>query len=92
MTRIQLDKLNKRLYKVLNLYSSKTEMLNEMHHIGVSRHECMIVEMLLLGRDYDATKRVLLFTDASFSTLIDSLYETLKSYKKKKKLYDKIKG
>ena len=92
MTKIPLEKISKKLFKVLNGYSSKTEMLNEMHQIGVSRHECMIVEMLLLGKSYESTKRVLLFTDASFSTLIDKLYDTLKSYNKKKALFNKLKG
>ena len=92
MTKITHEKITKRLYKVLNLYSTRIEMLNDMHHMGVSRHECMIVEMLLLGRDFESTKRVLLFTDASFSTLIDKLYGTLKGFKKKKALYDKMKG
>ena len=92
MANIPQEKLNKKLFKILDGYASRTEMLNEMHHIGVSRHECMIVEMLLLGKDYDSTKRVLLFTDESFSILIDKLFKTLKDYNKKKKLYNKLKA
>jgi len=89
---IDQEKILKKLYKALDLHDTKTDMINGMHQMGVSRHECMIVEMLLLGKDYTSIKRILLFTDSSFTILLDKLYVTLKEYKKKKQRFDKIKG
>lgn len=88
----QRNKITKVAFDVLKKYKSRVEMINMLHNIGVSKHECMILELALLGKDYESIQRTLLFTELSFNNLLDSLYVSLKEHDKRVKLFKKLKG
>lgn len=80
---ISREGLDKLLLKRLEKYSTSIEFVNDMHKFGLTRHSCMILELLLLGRDYSRIKDVLLFMDDDFNSYIEEIYMFLKSFKKK---------
>jgi len=82
-------KLIKLAEKLFTGYSSKQELLNEMHQIGVSRYECMVFELILLGKDLDRIQHVLLFTNSTYNNILLELEQTLTSYKSMVKTYRK---
>ena len=84
---ISREKLDKLLVKRLKKYGTSVEFVNDMHKFGLSRQACMILELLLLGRDYDRIMRVLLYTEDSFSKYIDEIYTFLNEFKKKQILF-----
>ena len=89
---INQPKLNKLAHKVLKTYPSKVALINKLHEIGVDRHQCMILELVLLGKNYTSIKRTLLFTKENFLILVNSLFKSLKDHKKNVKLHDKLVG
>ena len=90
--KIPLEKLSKLAYKVLEMYHNRSEMINMMHQLGTNRHQCMVLELVLLGKDYGSIAHILLFTEDSMLTLVDGLYKNLKDHKKKVKLHNKLVG
>ena len=79
---IQQQKLLKRIAKTAKQYSTQVELVNGMYQSGASRHECMILELLLVNKSYNSIKEILLFTEDSFIKLCDDLYKSLKTHKK----------
>ena len=84
--------LSKLAFKVLNKYASRVEMVNTLHNMGLQRHGCMVLELLLLGKDFTSIKRTLLFSDTSFQPIVLGLEKALKDHDKNLKLYKKLKG
>jgi len=79
-------------FKVLKKYKSRVEMINSLYSIGTSKHECMILELALLGKDYDSIQTTLLFSESYYNELLDKLLNTLKHHDQKVKLFKKLKG
>jgi len=90
--KIKQEKIIKRLDKILKIYDTKVEMLNEMHQLGASRHICMITELLLLNKSYKSIQKTLLFTDNAFEILIEELNTFFINYKQLRKRYKKLRG
>jgi len=91
-TEKQQTKLSKLAFKVLNKYSSRVEMVNTLHNMGLHRHGCMVLELILLGRDFTSIKKTLLFHDTTFQPIVSSLEQALKYHDKNVKLFKKLKG
>lgn len=79
---IQQNKIDKLLYKVIKKqqYSKHVDFINDLYKRGLSKNECMIVELLLLHKPYDRIKKVLLFTDNVFNEHINNINTTLKNW------------
>jgi len=77
-------------FKVLNKYSSRVAMINQLYTTGTTKHECMILELLLLGRDYDSIRKTLLFSEDGFNKILEQLYLSLKNHDKNVKLFNKL--
>jgi len=91
MTREKLQsKIVKQSLRVLNKYQSKVEMINTLSSIGVTKHECMILELVLLGKDFESIRRILLFTHDNYSELLIKLHTSLKEHDKNKRHFDKL--
>jgi len=75
----------KKLYRLLNntikKYNTSVQFLDEVHTMGLSKHACMTIEMLLINRSYDRIKHVLLFTDGSFKGIINEINDLLRNFK-----------
>jgi hypothetical protein len=84
---INKENLDKLLLSRLKQYTTSAQFMNDMHRFGLSRHSSMVLGLLLLGRDYDRTMRVLLLTRGSFEGCINEIHSFLKSFKKKQKLF-----
>jgi len=91
-TEKQQSNLSKLSFKVLNKYSSRVEMINTLHSMGLQRHGCMVLELVLLGRDLQSIKRTLLFSDTIFQPIVSALEKALKDHDKNVKLFKKLKG
>jgi hypothetical protein len=96
---LQIDKteklqsnLHNLAFKVLNKYASRVEMVNTLHNMGLERYGCMVLELILLGKDFTSIKRTLLFSDTAFQPIVLSLIKALKDHDKNIKLFKKLKG
>lgn len=76
---INEKKLNKLITKRKSKYRDNIEFINDIYSRGLNKHGCMILELLLLNKDYDSIMRTLLFTTKSFEILIDQIYVFLKT-------------
>jgi len=86
------QKLVKLAFKALDSYSSRVAMINDFYIFGIKKHVCMIIELLLLGRDLESIRKTLLFSEENYERLISDTITTLKTHKKLKKQFQKLKG
>lgn len=84
---VSYDEMSKLLTNRLKRYSTSTEFVNDMYKYGLSRHSCMVLELLLLGRGYDRIMRVLLFTEDTFYECLNEIHTFLKNFKSKRSLF-----
>jgi len=85
------QKLYDLAFKILHKYKSRIEMINTLYSIGVSKHECMILELLLLGKDLESIRKTLIFSAEHYKVLLEKLVDNLKNHDAKVKLYKKLK-
>jgi hypothetical protein len=85
-------KLSNVANKVLKQYRSKVELVNTLHKMGTGKHECMILELIYLGKPYESIRKILLFSEDSYAKLLAELYDSLRLHNKKKKHFIKIGG
>jgi len=86
------QKLIELSFKILKKYNTRVEMINMLYSIGATKHECMILELLLLGKDLESIKKTLIFSDETYKVLLKKLYESLKNHDQKVKLFKKLKN
>jgi hypothetical protein len=84
---INQSKLTKLIIKQASRYSSTVTYLDDIYKLGLSKHACMVMELLLLNKPYSRIQDVLLFTSDSFEKLIDEIYMMLKNFKARKKMF-----
>lgn len=83
---ISQAKLARLINKRIKNYSSTVAFINDVYKMGLSRHACMSLELLILNKPYDRVKHVLLFTDKMFNGYINEIEDLLRNFRAKKKL------
>lgn len=71
----------------LKLHNTSVDFLNELNKNGLGKHECMIVEMILLRKPEQRIKDILLFTTSRFDELMDNIDVFLQTFKNKKSFF-----
>ena len=77
-------------YKILKNYNSRVELINELNTFGLSRHELMVLELILLGKQEDSIAKILLFRSEQYDDISKKLYKSLKEFKSKNSVFRKI--
>lgn len=67
-------------------------MVNTLHKMGATRHECMVLELVLLGKTFASIQNILLFNDKMFAPIVETLITKLQNHDKNVKLFKKLKG
>ena len=83
---IEYNKLMALVIKRSKKYNTSVEFLNDTFKMGLSKHACMTMELLMLNRPYDRIKHVLLFTDDGFEPIVGEIEDLLKNFKQKQKM------
>lgn len=85
------NKIVKLVDKKSKAYSSYVAFANDFNkQTAVSRHCSMVLDLIVVGRDPDRIKRVLLFSDSKYETLQNELYDALKCFRPKHKLFSHL--
>lgn len=68
-------------------YESYVAFANDLHNFGLSKHASMVLDLIVIGRNLERIKDVLLFTDNKFDSIIMEIHDVLQRFKPKRKIF-----
>ena len=79
------DSINDLLIKKSKGYESYVVFVNELHKSGLSKHACMVLDLIVIGRNPERIRNVLLFTQEHFDEVLTEIHETLERFVPKRR-------